>query len=167
MLADDIEQYDGQDRPAGQDVDGLIRGSQHEEQAAEQEDDAGQAKDADARRRQFQADAEQTDQEGGDDFQAVGQGLVARQEQQAAEDEGRSDTGADAGHLDFCQQGGDDQGDEDRADIGILQDADGVIAPVLVDIGQAGIAQAVQGQGFGQRIGRAVGHVEFPGLAVG
>ena len=167
MFADDIKQYDSQDRPAGQDVDGFIRSAQHEEQAAEQEDDTGQAEDADTRRCQFQADAEQADQEGGDDFEAICQGLIARQEQQAAEDEGRGDTGTDTGHLDFCQQGGDDQGDEYRADIRILQNTDGVITPIFIDIVQLCITQAVQGQGFGQRISRAVGHVEFLGLAVG
>lgn len=104
MLANNIKQYNGQDRPAGQDVDGFIRRPEHEEQAAEQEDDAGQAEDTDAGRRQFQADAEQADEKGGDDFQAVCQGLVARQEQQAAEDKGRSDAGADAGHLDSASK---------------------------------------------------------------
>ena len=43
VLANNIKQYNGQDRPAGQDVDGFIRRPEHEEQAAEQEDDAGQA----------------------------------------------------------------------------------------------------------------------------
>ena len=62
VASQEVEYNDGQDGPAGQDVDRLIRRSEHKEQAAKQEDDTGQAKDTDARRSQFKADTQQADQ---------------------------------------------------------------------------------------------------------
>ena len=61
MTAQEIKDDESQNGPAGQDIDRLIRRPEHKEQAAEQEDDAGQAEDADTRRGQFKADAQQTD----------------------------------------------------------------------------------------------------------
>ena len=120
VASQEVEYNDGQDGPAGQDVDRLIRRSEHKEQAAKQEDDTGQAKDTDARRSQFKADTQQADQKGGDNLEICHQRFIAGIEQQTAKDDGRCNAGTDAGHLDFCQEGGNDQGYEQGTYIGIL-----------------------------------------------
>ena len=118
VASQEVEYNDGQDGPAGQDVDRLIRRSEHKEQAAKQEDDTGQAKDTDARRSQFKADTQQADQKGGDNLEICHQRFIAGIEQQTAKDDGRCNAGTDAGHLDFCQEGGNDQGYEQGTYIG-------------------------------------------------
>ena len=120
MASQEVEYNDGQDGPAGQDVDRLIRRSEHKEQAAKQEDDTGQAKDTDARRSNSRPIHNRLTKKAGDNLEICHQRFIAGIEQQTAKDDGRCNAGTDAGHLDFCQEGGNDQGYEQGTYIGIL-----------------------------------------------